>query len=147
MPPTLLHDPRRNVSEQGIHTGGTLDSSTWVWPARHNLSMVDYKALTRLSLLQVPHFCAWCGDSLKDLNPDTTSTSKAKCFLISRRNMRKHTNVGEPLELRGARVIYRVRQITHRAITTNKRDQVIVTMHASKLQTRTKHIKTRTQSL
>jgi hypothetical protein len=30
-------------------------------------------------------------------------------------------------------VIYRVTQITHRAITANKRDHVIVTMHASKL--------------
>jgi hypothetical protein len=51
--------------------------------------------------------------------------------------MRIHTNVDKPLELRGARVIYRVRQITYRAITTNKRDQLIVTMHASKLKTRT----------
>jgi hypothetical protein len=50
--------------------------------------------------------------------------------------MRKHTNVGKPLELRGVRVIYRVGQITHRAITTNKRDQVKVTMHASKLKTK-----------
>jgi hypothetical protein len=50
--------------------------------------------------------------------------------------MRKHSNVGKPLELRGARVIYRVGQITHKAITTNKRDQVIVTMHASKLKTK-----------
>jgi hypothetical protein len=50
--------------------------------------------------------------------------------------MRKHTNVGKPLKLRGARVTYRVGQITHRAITINKRDQVIVTMHASKLKTR-----------
>jgi hypothetical protein len=64
------------------------------------------------------------------------SMSKAKCFPISQRNTSKHTNVGKPLELRGARVIYRVRQITHRAITTNKRDQVIVTMHASKLKTK-----------
>jgi hypothetical protein len=40
------------------------------------------------------------------------------------------------LELRGARVIYQVRQITHKAITTNKRGQVIVTMHATKLKTR-----------
>jgi hypothetical protein len=39
--------------------------------------MVDYKALTGLSLLQVPHFCARLGASLKDLNQDTTSTSKA----------------------------------------------------------------------
>jgi hypothetical protein len=37
--------------------------------------------------------------------------------------------------LRGARIIYRVRHITDRAITTNKRDQVIVAMHASKLKT------------
>jgi hypothetical protein len=48
----------------------------------------------------------------------------------------KHTNVDKALKLRGARVIYRVRQITHKAITTNKRDQVIVTMHASKLKTK-----------
>jgi hypothetical protein len=33
------------------------------------------------------------------------------------------------------RVIYQVRQITHKVIITNKRDQVIVTMHASKLKT------------
>jgi hypothetical protein len=63
--------------------------------------------------------------------------------------MRKHTNVGNALELRVARVTYRVGQITHRAITKNKRDQVIVTMYASKLMmnTRTKHIRTRPQSL
>jgi hypothetical protein len=60
--------------------------------------------------------------------------------------MRKHTNVGKSLELKIARVIYRVDQITHRAITNNKRDQVIVTMHASKLKmnTRKKHIRTQT---
>jgi hypothetical protein len=50
--------------------------------------------------------------------------------------MRKHTNVGKSLELQGARVIYRVRQITRRAIIIDKRDQVIVIMHASKLKTR-----------
>jgi hypothetical protein len=63
--------------------------------------------------------------------------------------MRKHTNVGNPLELQVVRVTYRVRQITHRARTKNKRDQVIVTMHVSelKMNTRTKHIKIRTQSL
>jgi hypothetical protein len=46
-------------------------------------------------------------------------------------------------------VIYEVGQITHRAITKNKRDQVIVTMQASKLKmnTRTKYIRIRTQSL
>jgi lysophospholipid acyltransferase (LPLAT)-like uncharacterized protein len=63
--------------------------------------------------------------------------------------MKKHTNVSKSLKQRIARVIYRVRQITHRAITNNKWDQVIVTMHASKLKMniRTKHIRTRTQSL
>jgi hypothetical protein len=107
-----------------------------VWLAHHDLGVVDYKALTGLSLLQVPHFHTRCGASLKDLNPDTTFVSKAKCFLISRWNTRKHTNVGKPLELWGVRIIYRVRQRTHRAITTNKMDQVIVTMHASKLKTK-----------
>jgi hypothetical protein len=34
------------------------------------------------------------------------------------------------------RVIYRLGEITHRAITANKRDQVIVTMHLSKLNTK-----------
>jgi hypothetical protein len=71
-----------------------------------------------------------------DLNPDTTSVSKAKCFLIRRWNTTKHTNASKPLELQGARVIYRVGEISHRAITTNKRYQVIVTMHASKLKTK-----------
>jgi hypothetical protein len=63
--------------------------------------------------------------------------------------MRKHTNIGKSLKQRIARVLYRVGQITHRAITKNKQDQVIVTMHASKLKmnTRTKNIRTRTQSL
>jgi hypothetical protein len=45
---------------------------------------VDYKALIGLSLLRVPHFCARRGALLKDLNPDTTFMSKAKCFLVSR---------------------------------------------------------------
>jgi hypothetical protein len=48
----------------------------------------------------------------------------------------EETHLGTPLELRGVKVIYRVGQITHRTITTNKKDQVIVTMHASKLKTR-----------
>jgi hypothetical protein len=63
--------------------------------------------------------------------------------------MRKQTNVIKSFELKIPRVIYRVGQITHKAITKNKRDQVIVTMHASKLKMniRTKHIRTRTQSL
>jgi hypothetical protein len=112
------------------------DTAAQVWPAHHDLSMVDYKALIRLSLLWVPHFYVRRGASLKDLNLDTTSVSKGKCFLVSQQNTRKHTNVGKTLELRGARVIYRVRQITHRAIIINKRDQVIVTMHASKLKTK-----------
>jgi hypothetical protein len=101
--------------------------------------VVDYKALTGLSLLWVPHFHAWCGASLKDLNPNTTSVSEAKSFPVSRRNTRKHTNVSKPLELQGARVINWVRQITHRAITTNKRDKVIITMHESKLKTKQEH--------
>jgi hypothetical protein len=42
--------------------------------------VVDYKALTGLSLLRVPHFRARHGASLKDLNLDTTSTSKGKYF-------------------------------------------------------------------
>jgi hypothetical protein len=80
---------------------------------------------------------------------DTTSVSITKSFLISQQNMRKHTNVGKSLDLTIARVIYRVGHITHRAITKNKHDQVIVTMHASKpkIDTRTKHIRTRTQIL
>jgi hypothetical protein len=111
--------------------------------------MVDYKALMGLSLLWVPHFRARRGTSLKVIDSATTSTSITKCFLVSRRNTRKHTNVGKSLELRITRVIYRIGQITHRAITNNKWDQVIVTMHASKLKmkTRTKHIRTRTHNL
>jgi hypothetical protein len=49
------------------------DTTTQVWLARHDIGKVDYKALTRMSLLQVPHFRAMRGASLKDLNPDTTS--------------------------------------------------------------------------
>jgi hypothetical protein len=111
--------------------------------------MVDYKALTGLSLLRLPHFRARRGASLKVIHSDTMSVSLTKCFLVSQQNMRRHTNVGKSLEVRIARVIYQVGQITHRAITKNKRDQVIVTMHASKLKmnTKTKHIRTRTQSL
>jgi uracil-DNA glycosylase len=58
--------------------------------------------------------------------------------------MRKHTNIGKSLELRIARVIYRVGHITHRAKSKNKRVLVIVTMHPSKLKmnTKTKHIRT-----
>jgi hypothetical protein len=134
------------IPQQGIHTRGI---ATQVWPARHNLGVVDYKALTGLSLLWVPHFHASHGASLKIIHPDTTSTSITECFLVSRCNMRKHTNVSNPLELQVARVTYRVGQITHRAITKNKRDQVIVTMHVSKLNinTRTKHLRTTTQTI
>jgi hypothetical protein len=95
--------------------------------------------LKGLSLLRVPHFRERRGASLKDLNPVTRSMSKAKCFLISQFNLRKDTNVDKHLELRRARVIYRVEQITHRSITTNKRDQVIVTMRVSKLKTKQEH--------
>jgi hypothetical protein len=111
--------------------------------------MVDYKALIGLSLLRIPHFRARHGASLKVIHLDTKSTSIMMCFLVSQRNMRNHTDVGKSLKLRIARVIYRVRQITHRAITMNKRGEVIVTINASKLKmnTRTKHIRTMTQSL
>jgi hypothetical protein len=50
--------------------------------AHHDVGVVDYKALIGLSLLLVPHFHARHEASVKDLNPDTTSASKAKCFLI-----------------------------------------------------------------
>jgi hypothetical protein len=111
--------------------------------------MVDYKALIGLSLLRVPHFHVRHAASLKVIHPDTTSVSITKCFLAGRRNTRKHTNADKSLKLRIARVIYRVEQKIHRAITKNKQDQVILTMHASKLKmnTRTKHIRTRTQTL
>jgi hypothetical protein len=83
MLPTLLHIPgiSLTVSQQGIHTRDTVAQ---VWPARHDLDVVDYKALIGLLLLRVPHFHTRCGASLKDLNPDTTSVSKAKCFPVSR---------------------------------------------------------------
>jgi hypothetical protein len=47
-------------------------------------------------------------------------------------------NINKSLELRIARVIYRVRQITYGAITKNKQDQAIVTMHTSKLKMNTR---------
>jgi hypothetical protein len=119
----LLHSllyfatPGRMYHSKESTQGGTLDSSTQVWLAHHNLGVVDYTALTGLSLLWVPHFCARREASLKVIHPETMSTSITKCFHISRRNMRTHTNIGKLLELRIARVIYRVGQITHRAIT------------------------------
>jgi hypothetical protein len=76
--------PGRMYHNKESTQGGTLDSSTWVWLAHHNLSVVDYKALKGLSLLWVPHFCVRHGASLKDLNPDTKSASKVKCFLVGR---------------------------------------------------------------
>jgi hypothetical protein len=83
MLPTLVRDPSfpLTVSQQGINTRGY---NGQVWLARHDLGVVDYKALIGLSLLWVPHFYARHGASLKDLNPDTTSMSKAKCFPIGR---------------------------------------------------------------
>jgi hypothetical protein len=48
--------PGRMYHSKESTQGGTLDSSTQVWPARHNLNVVDYKALTGLPLLRVPHF-------------------------------------------------------------------------------------------
>jgi hypothetical protein len=58
--------------------------ATQVWPAFYNLCVVDYKALTGLLLLWVPHFQARHVASLKVIHSDTTSVSITKCFLISR---------------------------------------------------------------
>jgi hypothetical protein len=44
------------------------DTTAQVSPAHHDLGVVDYKALTGLSLLRAPHFRAKRGASLKDLN-------------------------------------------------------------------------------
>jgi hypothetical protein len=60
------------------------DIAAQVWPTRHDLGVVDYKALIGLLLIQVPHFYARRGASLKDLNLNTTSVSKAKCFPVGR---------------------------------------------------------------
>jgi hypothetical protein len=60
------------------------DTVAQVWLAHHDLDMVDYKALIGLSLLWIPHFRARYEASLKDLNLDTTSASKANCFPVSR---------------------------------------------------------------
>jgi hypothetical protein len=59
-----------------------------------------------LSLLRIPHFRARRGASLNVIHPDATFMSITKCFLVSQRNTRKHTNVDKSLELRIARVIY-----------------------------------------
>jgi hypothetical protein len=138
--------PANTIPQQGIHTRGYSNPGLASTPQPRCGRL---QSSTGLSLLWVPYFHARHGASLKVIHPDTTSVSITKCFLVSRRNTRKHTNIDKSLELRIVRVVYRVRQITHRAITKNKRDQVIVTMHVSKLKmnTRTKHIRTRTQSL
>jgi hypothetical protein len=59
------------------------DTIAQVWPACHDLGVVDYKTLRGLSLLRVPHFQARRGASLKALNLYTMFMSKAKCFLVS----------------------------------------------------------------
>jgi hypothetical protein len=59
------------------------DTTSQVWLARYDLGVVDYKTLTGLSLLWVPHFRARCVASLKDLDWDTTSLSRTKSFLDS----------------------------------------------------------------
>jgi hypothetical protein len=82
--------PANTIPQQGIHIRG-------VWPARHNLSVVNYKTLTGLSLLRVPHFRARYGASLKVVHLYTMSTSITKCFLVSRQNTWKHTNVSKSL--------------------------------------------------
>jgi hypothetical protein len=74
------------VSHKLYHSKETIEGDTvaQVWLARHDLDVVDYKALTGLSLLRVSHFCARHGASLKGLYPDTTFVSKAKCFPVGR---------------------------------------------------------------
>jgi hypothetical protein len=89
IPNHLLHSllcfttPGRMYHSKKFTQGGTLDSSTQVSPTHHILGVVDYKALTGLSLLWVPHFFARCGASLKVIHLDTTSVSITKCFLVS----------------------------------------------------------------
>jgi hypothetical protein len=56
------------------------NTTAQVWLAHHNLGVVDYKALTGLSLLRVPHFRARRGASLEDLNPDTSPRVKPNVF-------------------------------------------------------------------
>jgi hypothetical protein len=68
------------IPQQGIHTRGI---ATQVWPACHNLDVVDYKALTGLSLQWVPHLHARHEASLKVIHLDTMSVSITKCFLVS----------------------------------------------------------------
>jgi hypothetical protein len=88
MLPTLLHDPgfSLTISQQGIHTRGYSSPGLVDYKALTGLSLlrVDYKALTGLSLLRVPHLRARREASLKDLYSDTMSVSKAKCFPVSR---------------------------------------------------------------
>jgi hypothetical protein len=100
----LLRGPGKYYYHSKESTQGVI--ATPVWPARHDLGVVDYKAITIMSIMWVPHFRARRGASLKILNPDTMCTSKTKCFLFNRRNTRKHTNVSKSLKLRIARVIY-----------------------------------------
>jgi hypothetical protein len=57
--------------------------ATQVWLARHNLDVVDYKALPEPSLMRVPHFRARHGASLKVIHLDTMSANITKCFLVS----------------------------------------------------------------
>jgi hypothetical protein len=131
--------PANTIPQQGIHKRGY-----------SNLGLAGSPQPQRGGLQSPNRIVIFVGTALpcKVMHPNTMSTSITKCFLISRRNMRKHTNIGKSLELRIARVINWVEQMTHRTISMNKWDQVIVTMHTSKLKmnTRTNHIRTRTQS-
>jgi hypothetical protein len=80
-----IPDSNSNLAKSMTHHNQTKERTTWFLRlARHDLSMVDYKALTGLSLLWVPHIRARRGASLQNLNLDTTFTSKTKGFLISR---------------------------------------------------------------
>jgi hypothetical protein len=138
--------PANTIPKQGIHTRGYSKPDLASSPQpRHGGLQSPNKTIT---LVGTTLPCkAW---SFTEGNtPRHHVHEYNQVFLVGQRNTRKHTNIGNPLELRVERVTYRVRQITHRAITKNKQDQVIVTMHVSKLKmnTRTKHIRTRTQSL
>jgi hypothetical protein len=138
--------PANTIPQQGIHTRGysKLGLAGSPQPRRGGLRSPN-RIVTPVGTTLPGK--AW--SFTKGNTPRHRIREYNKCFLVSRQNVRKHTNVGKSLELRIERVIYRVRQITHRAITKNMWDQVTVTMLVSKLKmnTRTKHIRTRTQSL
>jgi hypothetical protein len=133
--------PANTIPQQGIHTRGYSNPSLSGLPQPRSGGLQSPNMTITPTGTTLP--CKALSFT-KSNTPGHHIRSITKCFLVSRQNMRKHTNVGKSLDLRRVRVIYRVRQITHRAITMNKQDQVIVTMHTSKLKmnSRTKYIRT-----